>query len=264
MSNPRLPAEMLDHIVDHLHDKRWALKQCCLVSKSWIPRTRKHLFANLVFTTVGTLQSWKNTFPVPSTSPAGYVKSLFISGPQAATAGSWIRGFSRVENLEMCVLALNFDFNESATPLVPFHGFSPVLKSLRLIIVAFPPSQIFNLILSFPLLEDLTLIVHLGVSTDNGDGSKEGEMPTATQRPTPPVFTGSLKLHMKQELKPFTRRLLSLPGGIHFRKLTLKCFSGGDLLLTTALIEGCSHTLESVDITSDLRGMFSRHLRPHR
>lgn len=117
MSNPRLPAEMLDHIVDYLHDKRRALKQCCLVSKSWIPRTRKHLFANLVFTTVGTLQSWKNTFPVPSTSPAGYVKTLFISGPQAATAGSWIRGFSRVENLEMCVLALNFDFNESATPL---------------------------------------------------------------------------------------------------------------------------------------------------
>ena len=89
-------------------------------------------------------------------------------------------------------------------------------------------------------------------------------MPTATQRTTPPVFTGSLKLHMKQELKPFTRRLLSLPGGIHFRKLTLKCFSGGDLLLTTALIEGCSHTLESVNITSDLRDMFSRHLRPHR
>ena len=38
--------------------------------------------------------------------------------------------------------------------LVPFHGFSPTLKSLRLIFFRFPSSQISDLIFSFPLLED--------------------------------------------------------------------------------------------------------------
>jgi hypothetical protein len=43
ISVSRLPAEMLDHVVDHLYDTEDALRNCCLVSKSWIPRTRKHL-----------------------------------------------------------------------------------------------------------------------------------------------------------------------------------------------------------------------------
>jgi hypothetical protein len=50
-------------------------------------------------------------------------------------------------------------------------------------------------------------------------------------------------------MEPFTRRLLSLPGGIHFRKLTLKWLYEEDLLTATALVEECSHTLESLDIT---------------
>ncbi|KAF9643160.1 hypothetical protein BDM02DRAFT_3081141, partial [Thelephora ganbajun] len=52
MSNPRqfhLPPEILDYIIDLLHDKPETLKQCCLVSKSWVSRTRKHLFADIEF-----------------------------------------------------------------------------------------------------------------------------------------------------------------------------------------------------------------------
>jgi hypothetical protein len=56
---------MLDNVIDCLHDTRDALKNCCLVSKSWIPRTRKHLFATIAFTTTKRLQSWEETFPDP-------------------------------------------------------------------------------------------------------------------------------------------------------------------------------------------------------
>ena len=49
MSSPYLPAELLDYIVDHLHDTKDALKSCGLLSKSWIPRTRRRLFANILF-----------------------------------------------------------------------------------------------------------------------------------------------------------------------------------------------------------------------
>ena len=78
MPPPHLPTELLDHIVDHLHDASDVLKSCCLVSKSWDPRTRTHLFAKVTFNTGQHLQSWKTTFPDPSTSPARYTKDLVV------------------------------------------------------------------------------------------------------------------------------------------------------------------------------------------
>ena len=252
---------MLDHIVDHLHDTRGALRNCCLVSKSWVPRARKHLFASVSFRTVKRLKLWKKKFPDPLTSPAGYAKALSINYPRKVTADSWIRGFSGVERLVVSC-GLDLSFHKSATPLVPFHGFSPIMKSLRIVISGLPPSQILNLALSFPLLEDLAVIIRDKMPAGNNDGSEEGEMPTATRLPTLPMFTGSLELSLKKEMEPITRRLLSLPGGIHFRRLNLTCFSEGDILLATALVEECSHTLESLDIKWQLYDAFVRHLHP--
>src|ERR1700753_2421214 len=128
MPNPHLPAELLDDIVDLIHDARNALKSCCLVSKSWIPRTRKHLFANVAFHSCEELQSWKNRFPDPSTSPACYARSLFINfRAQVITAvdveqSGWITTFSRVVRLK--VGTWNVDVDE-LTCLTPLHGFSP-------------------------------------------------------------------------------------------------------------------------------------------
>jgi hypothetical protein len=254
MSSRHLPAEMLDHIVDHLHDTEDALRNCCLVSKSWVPRARKHLFAVVEFPTSESSESWKEMFPDPSISPVRYAKTLFVGYPLAAMSGSWVREFSCVERLELGAYVVGLDFDE-ATPLLPFHGFSPVIKSLRVVIFTLPPSQIFNLILSFPLLEDLAVIIYCEMSASDVDNSEEDETPTATQPPTPFMFTGSLELHMRGGIRPITRRLLSLPGGIHFRKLTFTCFFGEDLLLKTALVEECSHTLESLDITLEFEGM---------
>ena len=138
MANPHLPAQTLDNIVDHLHDTEHALKDCCLVSKSWIPRTRKHLFADIRFFFPARLQSWKKTFPDPSTSPAYYTKTLIIACPHVVTdvdaeAGGWIRGFSRVVDFQITSCW------GSAMSFSPFHGFSPVIKSLR---VLFPAANL--------------------------------------------------------------------------------------------------------------------------
>ena len=262
MSNSHLPAEMLDHVVDHLHDARDALRNCCLVSKSWVPRARKHLFADIWFPTATRIQSWKATFPDPSTSPACYANALFIDCSQVVTAvdaeaDGWIRGFSRVEHLEVgthSIDVLDPDFSESVTPLVPFHGFSPALKSLHVVVPYLPPSQIFNLIFSFPLLEDLAVITTYWTSVDTGGGSERDEMPTAARPLSPPIFTGSLELYLRGAIKPITRRLLSLSGGIHFRELIWTWFYDEDLSLMMALVERCSHTLESLSITCNLTG----------
>ena len=76
MSDPRLPPEISDYIVDLLHDQPEALERCCLVSKSWIPRTRKHLFCEIVFRNLADLKVWKDTFPDPSNTPTHHTRRL--------------------------------------------------------------------------------------------------------------------------------------------------------------------------------------------
>jgi hypothetical protein len=266
MSDSRLPAEILDHIVDHLHDARDALKNCSLVSKSWIPRTRKRLFANIAFRSTQSLESWKETFPDPSTSPAHYAKTLFVGCPHVVThadaeEGGWITGFSRAVRLEVTSCTKYPD--PPGISLVPFHGFSPVVKYLRVAVPVISSLQIFGLILSFPLLDDLTVVTRYEAPADNGDSPQEDEASTAVQPSSPPMFTGSLVLLLGIGTKQFIRRLLSLPGGIHFRKLTLTWLDEEDLPLVTALVEGCSHTLESLYIKDSHIGTCVRHLRSH-
>ena len=255
MSNPTLPAELLDHITDHL-DTRRALGDCCLVSKLWIPRTRKHLFASIEFRTAVDLESWKKKFPDPSTSPACYTKALTIGCPEEVTVadaevGGWIRGFSHIVHLE-----LKGYLADNLTPL--FHGFSPTIKSLDVNVTMLSPSHIFNLILSFPLLEDLRVT---GWEV-RGGGSPDG-LPTVIQPSNPPIFTGSLELSMPR-MEPIIHRLLSLPSGIQFRSLTLNWTRDEDGLLTTALVEKCSHTLESLSLACGPSGTLIRRLRPYR
>jgi hypothetical protein len=149
--------------------------------------------------------------------------------------------------------------------LAPFHGFSPILKSLRITVPFLPSSHIFNLIFSFPFLEDLAVSACLfETSPDNGDGPEEDEMPAATQPLTSPMFTGSLELYLKGGMEPFIHRLLSRPGGIHFQNLALTWLHKEDSLATTVLVERCSHTLESIDISGSLHGMSIRHPCPPR
>ena len=104
-------------------------------------------------------------------------------------------------HLEVDIRRLELDSGEPATPLVPFHGFEAAIKSLRAVIPTLPSSQIFNLVFSFPLLEDLVVMTfYYGIWTDNGDSSEEDEMPMS-----PPRFTGSLELYPRGGTKPITR-----------------------------------------------------------
>jgi hypothetical protein len=261
MSDPHLPAEILDHIVDYLRDTEDALRSCCLVSKSWIPRTRAYLFADVAFHTAKSLRSWKEMFPDPSTSPACYAKFLVVGCFEALTdadadAGGWITGFSRVEYLGLEGQRL---FASGSSTLSLFRGFSPITY-LHVVFneTHIPPPRVFSLILSFPLLEGLTVSTTSKISADDDDGSDR--LSTVVQPSSPPMFTGSLELLLGHGgMKPFTRRLLSLPGGIHFRKLTSTTFLEEHLSSVMALIEGCSHTLESLDI-SDFFGTPIQHL----
>ena len=268
MSSPRLAAELLDHVVDYLHNSEDALRKCCLVSKSWVPRARKYLFADIWFGTEEDLEWWLVMFPDPSTSPARYTKILTIDCPKSITiadgeGGGWVRSFSHVVELELrrsSRLPGTFEEDESGTFLTLLQGLSPFVKILTIDCIGLPSSRIFDLTLSFPLLEDLTLTGYGYTAADEDDGSNGP--PVAAQPSNLPVFTGSFKLETKG-LVPIARQLLSLPSGIHFRKLTLMWDRGEDISSIAALVEGCSHTLESLDIGCNPPGVSIQHLRPY-
>ena len=239
-----LPPETLDFVIDQLHDEPATLRACCLVSKSWIPRTRRHLFAHVQFDDLEyPFDSWIRTFPDPSNSPAHHTRSLSICDLPTSTrtgtdVGNCIRAFHNV---------VHFDLNHYAgvgydNPLAPFFGFSPVVRSLSLTSTS---SEVFDLICSFPLLEDLELIDFCPE-----DGTVGWSPPS-----TSPKLTRSLNLAVRGGIHSTTRRLLNFPDGLHFAKITVTCI-GEDFRSATDLVSKCSDTLESLKVCCFLMGAF--------
>ena len=244
MTRPYLPVELLDYILDFLHDARDAIESCCLVSKSWIPRTRQILFADVAFDSPEKLQSWKNMFPDPSTSPAWHTRSLFIKFSRTIAAvdteeGGWITSFSRVVCLKVDTRGA------TVNDLIPLHGFSPVVESLHAIISCHHSSPIFDLVLSFPSLMDLSTISDCSLAFHNDAFDRESLLTQPSSRLS---LIGSLSLSVRRGMHPIAPRLLTLQGGLRFRRLKLTCFYVGDFSLATKLVGSCRSTLEDLEV----------------
>ena len=230
------PPEIFDLIANFLHDEPDALKACCIVSKSWVHRTQKHLFAHVEFALEFPFKLWQKTFPDPSNSPAHYARSLSIYPSEIFNlvdtgVGDWIPTFSGVLRLQLAI----FDNDVS---LAPLHGLSPILKSLRMDYESSSTSsEIFGLVCFFPLLEDLALVSLYG-------NYEAGELNIP---PTSPKLTGCLDLGVTKRFRPIVRRLLELPNGLHLSKIYLSCFDE-DVESMTNLVSRCSDTLESLKI----------------
>ena len=237
---PYLPPEIFDSIVDLLRDEPEQLNRCCLVSKSWVPCARMHLFARVKFEHPSRLEAWKETFPDPANSPAHHIRLLVVDCPEDFTVadskeGGWPLVFPNLEQLELWS-----DANASRLNLVPFHNFSPILKSLHLIFKSVSLSQVFSLICSLPLLEDLSLdIIDVEIS---------GEDDTVFWPSTSPPLTGTLTLTLFHDMDYVVRRLLDLPNGLRFRNILCKLSHGEDFEWVTALVEECSDTLEYANV----------------
>jgi len=251
MPNARLPQEILEYIVDLIYDKPETLKRCCLVSKSWVPRTRKHLFASIRFRSAGDPESWKKTFPDVGNSPACHAHTLFVGCPRAIVAadageGGWMQPFSGITRLEVDDGNL---YISSRVSLNQFHRFSSTLKSLRVCYILLPHPQFLDLICSFPLLEDLSLRGHDDSLDEDEDDEDDTHGPQTVAPSASPPSTGSLDLDVLGGLGIILRQLLHFPNGLHFRKITLSWDCEEDLQWVTELVARCSHTLESLDVT---------------
>ena len=258
-----LPPEILDLTFDYLRDELATLKACCIVSKSWIPRIRRHLFAHVKFDTFRfAFESWMKAFPDPSSSPAHYVRTLTIIGINIVAAastdvGRWIRAFHNVVHLNFDdVDARGLDGNwgnDGRVSFLPFHGVSPVIRSLRLDTISIQPSEIFGLVCSFPLLEDFAL----------GTIHCERRVSKWIAPLTSPRLTGSLKLSsMVGGIDRTARRLFDFPNGLHFTEIVLECVDEADFKFATDLVSRCSDTLESLNVTDKLLRAYTPPLTP--
>jgi len=235
-----LPPEITDHIVDLLYNDLETLKQCCLVSKSWVPRTRRYIFANIFFHSAHAFESWNNTFPDPTNSPASHVNTLTIdSFPEDVEGFDWITSFSCVEKLSL--------HGRPTVPFALFHGLSFNLRSLNVQFITFSCPDLFDFICSFPHLENLDLVCE-EVPPDHGNNSLGLQ--------TSPPLTGSLSLFMFGGMGVTLRHLLSLPNGLRFRDLVLLLVQEKDLRWIKVLIFKCSDTLECLDIRNECSGTF--------
>lgn len=245
MSDPRLPQEITDHIIDLLHDAPKTLRQCCLASRSCVPRARKHLFGTIRFESSADLDAWRKAFPDPLNSPAYHYThrlGVYCAEVAAAVAKEWssMQSFSNVLRLEIW-------WGEG----LPFSLSLPLLSILKYLSTDFrtlPPSRVFPLILSLPLLEDLD-ITGGRVGYDDDDSS-------VFHPPTSPPFTGTLKLCLDRGMGSITRRLLNLQNGLHFQTLDCTWYLEDDPRWVTALVEGCADTLQYVHLERKAWGEF--------
>ena len=230
--SPSLLPELFDLVIDQLHDDPATLKTCCIVSRSCVLQARRHLFAHVEFSALRSdLEVWKKTFTDPSNSPARHTRNLFIHGAPAITsadtgADGWIQTFHNVTHLGLMRL--------NRASLISFHGLSPTLRSLSLTLIT---AEVFDLVCSFPLLEDLELIALY----------PESDADRSSTPPVSPKLTGSLRLHTPDTIRPITRSLLDLPDGLHFSKINASCSEEGTGSVVD-LVSRCCDTLESLTI----------------
>lgn len=237
--SPSLPQELVDLIIDCLRDELATLSVCCLTSKAWVKHARKYLFANIKFYAYDRhVEQWERTFPDPANSPAHNTRVLYIPRPNLITAAyvDTLLTFCGVVRLDLDTRARN----DQRVSLAPLHGFSPALKSLHFTFASLPNTDVFDLVCSFPLLEDLTLIAR----------SPRHHHPARDGPSTSPRFTGSFELNLKEEIHPTVDQMLGLPNGLHFTSIAVSWYSRRDINAAMRLVSKCSTTLESLSITN--------------
>ena len=152
---------------------------------------------------------------------------------------TWIRAFSQVVNLSL-------DFNRPTISPLPFHVLSLALKSLHLDFGCFLLARVLNPIHSFPLLEDLSLIVWGDEPIEDFNGQH-----TVVQ----PPLASSLTLDVKEGMNRVVSQLFPLQNDLRFRELDLALICEEDVFEISALVERCRFTLESLEIGTGHCGM---------
>jgi len=262
---PRLPQELIDHIIDHVNDRE-SLKACSFVCSQWSPRTRKHLFSQVEFASQRDLERWcARIHPGPSGLPS-LVEDLTLSeyhphhspksplpfwlrSPIFTNAAPHFQSFSALRVLEIQRWLMSIGRISSMV-----HSFGSSLENvtrLTLRDVTAYPRTLAMFVSHFPRLDDLSVsIIYLPRILD-GTGDLH------------PRFRGDIVPIHPRGYFSVSNILVRVPKGVfkaitllepRFRQITLAHASYGVWRDYWPLVEACAGSLEELRILADVTG----------
>ncbi|KAF8192384.1 hypothetical protein K438DRAFT_1830085 [Mycena galopus ATCC 62051] len=151
-SRPILPPEVIDLIIDKLHDQPHTLRACSLISHYWLPRSRHHLFRRMCLDACnigvcrGLLKSPHNTFSF-------HLRGLHVTAVvQPTQLLRLMQGLPRLHSLDIYGIPVRYD-----TEIAGSAKF-PLIRSLTLSRATFASYTELSYFLSrFPALKKLAL-----------------------------------------------------------------------------------------------------------
>ena len=249
MPNPPVPQELVERMIDLLRSDIGALQACCLVNKTWVSRSRYHLFYQVEILDDTQLHYWISTFPYPVSNVAGFVRHLHIARPRMLDVSEF--SLEQFTDLEYFSLG---DIPDPTTRLevaamANILLLPTPLRSIRLCLERIRAWDISSLFQRFHSLEDLSLLCHVICS-------QRGIEDTITLEASPKL-RGELKIITKNDLTLFAALLESLPNGMHFTRASIAIPLEQPRTINT-LLQPLAHTLTSLSIEISPRSEFNR------
>jgi hypothetical protein len=206
-----IPQEIIDEIIDHSSRDKKTLTVCSLTSRTWVYRTRKHLFRKLTLTdkslrgVVATVPApngtgWKPESPSPDLDPptiskpytsswlSSYVTSLKIvptysnskfGAPELFQAKSYLSSFTHVRSLDLGAISFVAIGDTSLGGCLGSLG--KTVHELRLSFCHLDEGALFAFLRLFARLESLELYGNVWVHNRNQISQRD-----------PPTLRGSL------------------------------------------------------------------------
>ena len=252
---PRIPHELIDEVLDYLATDLdfKSLQSCALVSKSWIPSCRRHLFHTIRFTS-GAATRWVKAFPVPEASPAHYVRELrFALGGGYSAPQQIFEHVPWFTNLERMTWMGAGGFR--SLWVLSLRRLPQSLTSLTIETDMVALVQIRDILVQLPNLDDLSL---LGFRDTTERRVLLGMGKVVRGR-----FCGQLRLVNGYADKCVMDMLLEVPTGLHFTEIHIRGMHES-FLSTVRLAEACGHTLVKLSYMVSFHGKYRLFFRPVR
>lgn len=162
---PTFPQEVIDELIDWIGDSSVGqrdphLRSCSLVARSWVQRSRKHLFHSIELASTSDISNWISKIRPGVGGMSGYVRKLWMN----CNWDQWSQRFLSVEHLRSftCVEELRLTYwrgGQATKEEVEgaFGGFGPSVRSLSVSLPRGDPGSFLHLLSLFPHLDDLSI-----------------------------------------------------------------------------------------------------------
>jgi hypothetical protein len=242
----RIPQELVDMIIDHLHNNRKALSTCSLVCGAWLSSSRFHKFEKIILH----LKPTRGFDPTHFSTAVPYIQRLHILCNE----------FDFIPDISKCAAVRSLSLEHVVLPIhrkflrcFPFSMLDTLqLRGCRV----GSASHLIQLLHNFPRLNSFA--IYLETNQWSSDSDTPPEAATLVYHPP---FAGDLDL--RDTRSSCVRIIPSFPGGVRFR--TIKICDSWPSIEFTALqdtINMCGEHLLNLELDDFSATAASEHRYP--